>query len=134
MGITIKLLVMKKLIFTLFIFSAMISTTTGQDTTLVEQYCNLIVTGKMFSNKVHIVIDFGNEEKKWHQDYRLKDEQTGKPKEFKTVIDALNYMGLRGWTLLNAFPMSEGGATASHVGTSMFYYYFKKLFKKSEIN
>ena len=125
---------MQKLIFTILSFAVIKSFATAQDTMLVEQYCNLIVTGKMFSNKVHVVIDFGNEQKKWHHDYRLKDEQTGKPKEFNTIIDALNYMGLRGWILLNAFPMAEGETTVSRGGTNVFHYYFKKLFKRSEIN
>jgi len=125
---------MKKLIFTFLLFTAITFTITAQDTTLVEQYCKLIATGKMFSNKFHVSIDFGDVEQKWHKDYRLKDEQTGKLKEFNSIIDALNYMGAQGWTLINAFPMATDGVTVSQIGTSAFHYYFKKLFKRSEIN
>ena len=125
---------MKKLIFTILLFTSIALTTTAQDTTLVEQYCKLIATGKMFSNKFHIMIDFGDTERKWHKDYRLRDEQTGKPKEFNSIVDALNYMGVQGWTLVNAFPMADEGTTASQRGTNIFHYYFKKLFRRSEIN
>jgi hypothetical protein len=93
----------------------------------------MIVSGKMFSNKINIIIDFGQEDFKWSKDYRLRDEQTGKPKEFNTIIDALNYMGKQGWTLVNAFPVNYSSASVSQPGTNIFHYYFKKLFKRSEI-
>jgi len=125
---------MKILIFTFLLFTAIAFTTTAQDTVLVEQYCKLIATGKMFSNKFHIIIDFGDVERKWHKDYRLRDDQTGKPKEFNSIVDALNYMGVQGWTLVNAFPMADEGTTVSQRGTNVFHYYFKKFFKRSEIN
>jgi len=117
---------MKKLFFTVMLFISIAISTSAQDTTRVEQYCRLIATGKILSNKVRIDVDFG-EERKLFRDNRLKDEQTGKLKEFNTVVDALNYMGSQGWVLLNAFPMIEGGS-------NVFHYYFKKQFKRSDIN
>jgi len=117
---------MKKLFFTVMLFMSIAISTSAQDTTMVEQYCRLIATGKILSNKVRIDVDFG-EERKLFRDNRLRDEQTGRLKEFNTVVDALNYMGSQGWVLLNAFPMIEAGA-------SVFHYYFKKQFKRSDIN
>ena len=117
---------MKKLFFTTVLFLLIAISTSAQDTTMVEQYCKLVATGKILSNKVRIDVDFG-EERKLFQDNRLRDEQTGKLKEFNTVVDALNYMGSQGWVLLNAFPMTEAGST-------IFHFYFKKQFKRSEIN
>jgi len=125
---------MKKLIFTIILLELITLNSLAQDSSLVEQYCNLIVTGKMFSNKVNIIIDFGKEEMKWNKDQRIKDEQTGKAIEFTSVIDALNYMGKQGWMLINAFPMNLGATTVSQPGTNTFYYYFKKLFKRSELD
>ena len=129
-----KLLHMKKVIFTLLLFSTFSFISNAQDTTMIEQYCKLTASGKMFSNKFHIVLDFGDVERKRHRDYRLRDEQTGKPKSFNSGIDGLNYMGAQGWILINAFPMAEDATTVSQRGTNVVHYYFKKLFKRSEID
>ena len=123
---------MKK-IFTLLLISTFAFVSNAQDSTVVEQYCKLTASTKMFSNKRYITLDFGDKEQKWLKDYRLRDQQTGKAKEFNSVIDALNYMGAQGWTLVNAFPMADDGTT-SQPGASSFHYYFKKLFKRSEID
>ena len=115
---------MKKLIFTLFVFSFFF--TSAQDTTTVEQYCDLVVTGSGFSNKLNIVLDFGQEKSRNFRDNKLKDFVTGKPREFNTVIDALNYMGVQGWSLINAYPFPYGDS-------KIYHYYFKKRFKRSDI-
>ncbi len=123
---------MKK-IFTLLLISNFAFISNAQDTTMVEQYCKLTAAGKAFSNKLTISIDYGNTERKWYKDYRLRDEQTGKAKEFNSVIDALNYMGAQGWTLVNAFPMTDEGVS-SQQGLKTFHYYFKKLFRRSQVD
>lgn len=85
------------------------------------------VTGRVLSTKVNIELDFGDERKLFAGDTRLRDDLTGKLKKFNSTVDALNYMGAQGWVLVNAFPMKE-------VDSFIYHYYFKKLFKKSEIN
>lgn len=115
---------MKKLVILLSLFISM--TSFAQDTTKVEQYCKLVATGRLLSNKVTIDIDFGEERKLFGGDTRLKDEATGKLKKFNSVTDALNYLGSEGWILVNAFPMTEGSSNVYH-------FYFKKLFGKEEI-
>src|SRR5688572_16165361 len=91
-----------------------------QDTTAVEQYCQVVATGRLLSTRVTIDIDYGEERSIW-KDNRLKDE-TGKLKKFNTVIDALNYLGKNNWKLVNAFPVATGN-------TPMVYHYvFKKEF------
>lgn len=97
------------------------------DTAQVEQYCELVAQGKIFSNKVTIDVNFGETRKFFGGDNRLKDEITGKIKKFNSVTDALNYLGLQGWSLVNAFPISESS------GPKVYHFYFKKLFDKSEI-
>lgn len=97
------------------------------DTAQVEQYCELVAQGKIFSNKVTIDVNFGETRKFFGGDTRLKDEITGKIKKFNSVTDALNYLGLQGWSLVNAFPISESS------GPKVYHFYFKKLFDKSEI-
>ena len=115
---------MKKLFigaFLLFSFSSF-----AQDTTKVEQYCRLVSFNKLLSNKVNIDVDFG-EERKFFSDTRLRDEETGKIKKFNTVTDALNYLGAQGWSLVNAYPVTEGSS-------NYYYFYFKKLFRKDEVH
>jgi len=97
-----------------------------QDTTKVEQYCRLIAFNKMLSSKVNIDVDYG-EVRKYFQDSRMRDEETGKLKKFNTVVDALNYMGSQGWIMVNAFPVQEGNSFT-------YQYYFKKLFSKTELH
>lgn len=96
-----------------------------RDTTQIEQYVEVIATPRLFSNKVTIGIDYGEERSIW-KDNRLKEDD-GKLKKFNTVIDALNYMGQDGWKLVNAFPVISSG------NTQVYHYVFKKAFLKSEI-
>jgi hypothetical protein len=96
----------------------------SQDTTKVEQYCEVVATGRILSNKVTIDIDYGEERSIW-KDHRLKEED-GKLKKFNSVVDAINYLGKNGWNLVNAFPVSTGN------GHMVYHYVFKKNFLKSE--
>ena len=98
----------------------------AQDTTKVEQYCRLVAINKLFSNKVNIDVDFGDE-RKFFSDNRLRDEETGRLKKFNTVVDALNYLGSQGWILVNAFPVIEGSSSTYH-------FYFRRLFKKTDVH
>lgn len=91
----------------------------------MEQYCEVVATGKLLSNKVTIDIDYGEERSIW-KDHRIKDDN-GKFKKFNSVIDAINYLGKLGWKLVNAFPVSTGN------GPMVYHYVFKKEFEKSEI-
>ena len=95
----------------------------AQDTTKVEQYCEVVATGRLLSNKVTIDIDYGEERSIW-KDHRLKED--GKLKKFNSVIDAVNYLGKEGWKLVNAFPVSEVN------GPKVYHYVFKKEFVKSD--
>ena len=94
------------------------------DTTKIEQYCQIIATPRLFSNKVTIDIDLGEEKSFW-RDNRLKTYD-GRLKKFNTIIDALNFMGKEGWVFINAYPI--------RIGTNEFYHFaFKKQFVKSEL-
>ena len=94
------------------------------DTSKVEQYCQVIATPKLLSNKVTIDIDFGDEKGFW-QDSRLRT-YSGRIRKFNTVIDALNYMGKDGWTFINAYPVRFGES-------EIYHFAFKKQFLRSDI-
>jgi hypothetical protein len=115
---------MKKILIIALILTSSWASTAQTDTSKIEQYCQVIATPRLLSNKVTIDIDFGEEKSYW-RDTRLKAEG-GKLKKFNTVIDALNYMGIAGWTFINAYPVRMGD-------TEIFHFAFKKLFLRSEL-
>src|SRR5690349_16186878 len=84
------------------------------DTTKIEQYCQIIATPRLFSNIVTIDIDFGEEKSFW-SDTRLKNYD-GSLKKFNTIIDALNFMGREGWIFINAYPVRNGNSDVYHYG------------------
>ena len=118
---------MKKLIVAVCILVSVQSMAQSTDTTMVEQYCRVEATGRLFSNKVTIDVDFGDSRRVFG-DYRLRDEETGKLKKFNYITDALNYMGSQGWALVNAFPIYTGTS-----GANTYHYYFKKSFPRGAI-
>ena len=107
----------------IFLISTIISNA-QTDSSKVEQYCQVIVTPRLFSNKVTIDIDFGEEKSFWRDTRLTKDG--GVLRKFNTVIDALNYMGKAGWKFINAYPIRMGD-------TEIYHFAFKKQFSKSEV-
>ena len=90
-------------------------TASVQDT---EQYCILRISEIVFSNKISIDVDFG-QERKVMRDNRMRDEETKKLKKFNSEADALNYMGQQGWKMINAFPVITNKSSCTQ-------YVFKK--------
>jgi hypothetical protein len=113
---------MKIIFLCLFLFP--LAAMAQQDTTMVEQYCQLVCEQRAFSKKVNVDIDFG-EERKLFSDTRMRDEE-GRIKKFNGVVDALNFMARQGWSLVNAYPLISGSQTTYH-------YVFKKYFKKGNV-
>ena len=108
----------------LFFMLVTFSTYAQQDSSRVEQYCEVIATEVIMSKKVAIDIDYGEGRSIW-KDNRLRAEN-GKLKKFNSLIDALNFLGKEGWKLVNAFPFSSG------TGPAAYHYVFKKEFLKHE--
>ena len=120
----IKIFVMKNIIvaYLLTFTSAIVL---GQaDSTKIEQYCTVVATPRLLSSRVTIDIDYGERRSIW-KDNRVKDEE-GRAKKFNSIIDALNFMGNNGWSLVNAFPVTTGN------NTFVYHYVFRKFFLKSE--
>jgi hypothetical protein len=115
---------MKKVIIFVFALSASFALSAQTDTLKIEQYCQLIATPRLLSNKVTIDIDFGEQKSFWRDD-RLKSYD-GKLKKFNTIIDALNFMGKEGWLFINAYPVTTGT-------TEIYHFAFKKLVLRTEV-
>jgi hypothetical protein len=115
---------MKKVLIISIVLLSSVVLNAQRDTTKVEQYCQVIATPRLLSNKVTIDIDFGDEKSFW-RDNRLKTDG-GRLKKFNTIIDAMNYMGREGWIFINAYPVRMGE-------TEIYHFAFKKQFSKSEL-
>jgi hypothetical protein len=101
---------MKKiLIIALFLCPFLCQAQSDTTNTKHEQYCMIIATAKLFSTKVSISVDFGQEMRYWHRDQTIKDQQ-GNVMNFNSVIDALNFMSSKGWIYVNAYALSDGSS------------------------
>lgn len=77
-------------------------------------YCEIVGTSKMFSKKLTIEVDFGQESTLFSRE-TLVDEN-GKPIVFNSMVDAMNYMGTLGWEFEQAYVVTvESGSSATNV-------------------
>lgn len=89
-----------------------------------EEYCMIMARQKLFSTKVTIDVDFGQEWSFWSNKRKLVDEN-GKKISFNSVIDALNYMSSQGWEFVNAYSLTAGEQNVLH-------YVMKREIKEEE--
>ena len=75
-------------------------------------YCQIVGTGKLFSNKVSVEIDYG-QRRKFFSDQRIRDEE-GSVKNFNGMVDAMNYMGAQGWEFVQAYAITVGNQNVYH--------------------
>ncbi|PKR80451.1 hypothetical protein CW751_09875 [Brumimicrobium salinarum] len=109
---------MKKLI-TICILAFAITTAQSQtvnDVPLNEidvEYIQIVGTSKLFKNEVTIQIDFGQENKFFRDNTRVKDEN-GKLLSFNSMIDALNFMSHNGYEFVQAYALTIGNQNVYH--------------------
>ncbi len=73
-------------------------------------FCELLGHGKLFSTKVTVTVDFGQNQ--W-QNNKLVDEN-GKNLVFNSMVDAMNFMGKLGWEFEQAYVVTMGGQNVYH--------------------
>jgi len=116
---------MKKVFIFVLLFQVVTLASFAQtDTTKIEQYCQVIVTPRLMSNKVTIDIDFGEEKSFW-ADSRVR-AYDGKLKKLNSVVDAMNFMGKDGWVFINAYPVFNGNI-------NIYHFAFKKPFARRDV-
>ena len=71
-------------------------------------YCELVGSSNVFSSKVKVTVDFGQETSYWKRDtdQRLVDSE-GKDIEFNSMVDAMNFMGKNGWKFIQAYTIGD---------------------------
>ncbi len=79
-------------------------------------YAQLLGTGKFLSSKVSVEVDFGQETGyfNWKDSNRIVDPKTGKPVEFNSMVDAMNYMGALGWEFMQAYVVTVSSQNIYH--------------------
>lgn len=79
------------------------------------EYVQIVGTAKLFSLKLTIQIDFGQNVSFWsgQDEMNLKDE-TGKKIEFNSMIDALNFMSSNGYEFVNAYAITVQNQNVYH--------------------
>lgn len=83
------------------------------------EYCEIISKSRLLSAKPKILVDFGQAYSFWKDRRELKDAK-GKPIEFNSSIDALNYMASFGWELVNTYSVIDTDDAKT------FYYVLKR--------
>lgn len=78
-------------------------------------YVQIVGTSKLFSNKLSIEIDFGQENKFFSsdKDTRVKDAN-GKNMIFNSMIDALNFMTKNGYEFVQAYAFATNNQNVYH--------------------
>lgn len=78
-------------------------------------FCELLGHEKLLSNKVTVTVDFGQETSFWRgaSDQYLVDDK-GKAIKFNSMVDAMNYMGRRGWEFEQAYVVTVSNQNVYH--------------------
>ncbi len=113
----------KRLFGTLVILLCLTVMAFGQNEPPKYMYCEIVGKAKFLSSKIDVEIDYG-QQKRWLTDHRLADED-GKTVSFVNMIDALNYMGERGWKFVHAYETKDGETIIKH-------YVLERLYSEKE--
>lgn len=76
-------------------------------------YCELVGTGKLFSNKVNVQVDYGQETSFWKGIDYIKDEN-GNKRQFNSMVDAMNFFGKQGWEFVQAYVITTQSQNVYH--------------------
>jgi|SRR5690606_1080003 hypothetical protein len=120
-----------KHLFFLFIWYLMITFSYAQEpeklskSNAKHEYCEVISRSRLLSSKPKITVDFGQAYSFW-KDRRVLKDANGKPIEFNSSIDALNYMASFGWELVNTYSVIDSD------NYKTFYYVLKRELTEEE--
>ena len=64
-------------------------------------YCDMMAYSFWGIGKIRIILDMGD--RKAGQEFETICENNGKQKKFNTMMEALNYMGERGWKVIGTY-------------------------------
>lgn len=91
-------------------------------------YCQIVGTGKFMSKKVTVELDFG-QRSRLLSDQRLRDKD-GKVITFNSMVDAMNWMGARGWEFIQAYVITVSTGMGAQ---NVYHWLLKKSVKKMSL-
>lgn len=100
---------MRKLVFALMLTFAVGSMAQNR------VYCEIFGSIKTLNPKINVVIEFGQPKNLWtgYSNQFIVDEK-GKPKEFNSMIEAMNFMAKLGWRLEQTYVLQSGSSNDVH--------------------
>ena len=95
-----------------------IDTSEFQYEPLHRVYCELLGINKNvlgIGNKISVQVDFGEEGNFWGNDGRdILIDDNGNEIKFNSMVDAMNFMGERGWRYQDSYVVTIGGSNVIH--------------------
>lgn len=80
-----------------------------------KAYAQLLGTQKgLFSNKVKVTVDFGQNVSFWKPGDMTIVDKNGKDVVFYSMVDAMNFMGQFGWEFVQAYVVTENNQNVYH--------------------
>jgi hypothetical protein len=73
------------------------------------EFVQIVGTGRVFTRKVTVNIDFGQEKNLWNDKADDLRDENGKKIEFNSMVDALNFMTKNGYTFVDSHALALGG-------------------------
>ena len=78
-------------------------------------YAELLGTQKgLFTNKVKVTVDFGQNVSSWKSGDMTLVDNSGKDIIFNSMVDAMNFMGQYGWEFVQAYAVSNDRQNVYH--------------------
>lgn len=108
----------KVLLFLVLMLSCFAHAQTVNDIPLKEldvEYILIVGEGKMFSDKVSVKIDFGQNTKFFSsKDEMFIRDKEGERVKFNSMVDALNYLSGHGFQFVQAYAITLGNQNVYH--------------------
>lgn len=104
------------LLITFIILTSITFSQTVNDVPIADidaEYIRIVGSGKIFSSKVNVQLEFGQHDKLFSDNTTVRDEND-KPVEFNSMVDALNFMDENGYEFLTAYAITMGNRNVYH--------------------
>lgn len=74
---------------------------------LDSEYVQIIGEPKLLSDKINLVVDYGQERKRLYSKPMMLMDTANREMEFNSMIDALNFMARNGYELVESFGVNK---------------------------
>jgi hypothetical protein len=86
------------------------------------EYIELVGQQKLLSFEVNVFVDYGQQVQLFGKAQTIRDDSkdtfangTGMNKDFKSMVDALNFFNSRGWEYVNQYVVTSANSNVYHI-------------------